>query len=209
MLPAPETLVVFLGATLALALTPGPDLLYIATRSASEGRPAGVVSVLGVSLGLGIHTVALALGLSALLTAVPVAYEVVRWIGAAYLLYLGAKLLVRPSHFALASEKSPSRLRTVFIQGLLTNVLNPKVAFFFLAFLPQFVDHAAGPVMLQLLLLGLLFNALGSLVNLIVALLASRSTAWLRYRLRSASALQRISGCILVALGARLAFSER
>ena len=208
-MPAPETLIVFLGATLALALTPGPDLLYIATRSASEGRTAGVVSVLGVSLGLVIHTVALALGLSALLTAVPIAYEVVRWVGAAYLLYLGAKLLVRPSHFALASENSPSRLRTVFIQGLLTNVLNPKVAFFFLAFLPQFVDHAAGPVILQLLLLGLLFNALGSLVNLIVALLASGSTAWLRYRLRSASALQRISGCVLVALGARLAFSER
>ena len=97
-MPAPETLIVFLGATLALALTPGPDLLYIATRSASEGRTAGVVSVLGVSLGLVIHTIALALGLSALLTAVPIAYEVVRWVGAAYLIYLGAKLLVRPSH---------------------------------------------------------------------------------------------------------------
>ncbi len=208
-MPAPETLIVFLGATLALALTPGPDLLYIATRSASEGRTAGVVSVLGVSLGLVIHTFALALGLSALLTAIPIAYEVVRWIGAGYLMYLGAKLLARPSQFSFATKTSPSRLRTVFVQGLFTNVLNPKVALFFLAFLPQFVDQAAGPVIFQLLLLGLLFNVLGSLVNLTVALLANRSTAWIRYRLRSASVLQRISGCVFVALGARLALSER
>ena len=97
----------------------------------------------------------------------------------------------------------------MFVQGLFTNVLNPKVALFFLAFLPQFVDHAAGPVILQLLLLGFLFNVLGSLVNLTVALLANRSTAWIRYRLRSASVFQRISGCVFVALGARLALSER
>ena len=97
----------------------------------------------------------------------------------------------------------------MFVQGLFTNVLNPKVALFFLAFLPQFVDQAAGPVIFQLLLLGLLFNVLGSLVNLTVALLASRSTAWIRYRLQSASVLQRISGGVFVALGARLALSER
>lgn len=206
---AAETLVVFMSATLALALTPGPDLLYIATRSASEGRTAGVVSVLGVSLGLVIHTLALAFGFSALLTAVPMAYEVIRWAGAAYLVYLGARLLLRPAQFAVQDENSPSGLRTVFIQGLLTNVLNPKVALFFLAFLPQFVDPAAGPIVLQLLLLGFLFNLLGSLVNLSVALLANRSTSWFRQRLRSGSVLQRISGCVFVALGARLVLSER
>ncbi len=208
-MPAPETLLVFLGAALALALTPGPDLLYIATRSASEGRTAGVVSVLGVSLGLMIHTAALALGLSVLLAAVPIAYEVVRWLGAAYLLYLGTRLLVRPSPSTFEGEALPLPLRAVFVQGLVTNVLNPKVALFFLAFLPQFVDHAAGPVALQLLLLGLLFNAVGSFVNLLAALLASRSAGWLRYRLRSAAALQRFTGGVLVALGARLALSER
>ncbi len=208
-MPAPETLLVFLGAALALALTPGPDLLYIATRSASEGRTAGVISVLGVSLGLMIHTAALALGLSVLLASVPIAYEVVRWLGAAYLLYLGSRLLVRPSQLRFEDEALPLRLRAVFVQGLVTNVLNPKVALFFLAFLPQFVDRAAGPVALQLLLLGLLFNAVGSFVNVLAALLASRSAAWLRYRLRSAATLQRFTGGVLVALGVRLALSER
>lgn len=207
-MPTPELMLLFVASTLALAFTPGPDMLYIAARSASGGRAAGVASVLGVSVGLVVHTVALALGLSALLAAVPAAYAAVRYLGAAYLVYLGVRFLLGAPAAASPDRERETRPGAVFAQGLLTNLLNPKVALFFLAFIPQFVDPTRGPVVVQLLLLGFLFNALGSLVNLLVALLASRSTEWVRSRSRPALALRRVAGCLLVGLGARLALSD-
>jgi threonine/homoserine/homoserine lactone efflux protein len=208
-MPTPAALLLFLGASLALALTPGPDLLYITSRSAAEGRAAGVASVLGIALGLVVHTLAVSLGLAALLAAVPIAYEVVRYLGAAYLLYVGVRLLVRPARFDGEGGSASTRLRTVLAQGFLTNLLNPKVALFFLAFLPQFVDRAAGPVVPQILVLGLLFNVVGSSTNLVAALATSTGTAWLRSRQRPAAVLQRLAGGVFVALGVRLVLSER
>jgi len=120
-MPTSESLLLFLGATLALALTPGPDLLYIATRSASEGRAAGVVSVLGVSLGLVVHTFAIAFGLSAFLATVPIAYEVVRLVGTADLAYLGLTFLRRPPHLVRQPAASRSRLQSVLAQRVLTH----------------------------------------------------------------------------------------
>ena len=146
-------------AGLALNLTPGPDMLYVAARGAAEGRRAGVVSALGIGAGTLVHITALALGLSALLAAVPLAYDAVRYAGAAYLVYLGVRALLArreegasvadaPSSGAGARRATepppPGRLAALFRQGVVTNVLNPKVALFFLAFLPQFVDPARG-----------------------------------------------------------------
>ena len=198
----------FMGAALALNLTPGPDMLYIAARSVSDGRAAGVLSALGVSVGLLFHVAALALGLAALLAAVPLAYDIVRLAGAVYLLVLGLGLLLRPQRGSDFASLPRTHLRAVFAQGVVTNVLNPKVALFFLAFLPQFVDFAAGPPVPQIVFLGLLFNVQGTLVNLAVALLASRATVWLRSSERRVPVLQRLTGAVFIALGARVAISD-
>jgi len=206
-MPSPETVLLFLGAALALNLTPGPDMLYVAARSVSGGRAAGVLSALGVSVGLLFHVAAVAFGLAALLAAVPVAYDLIRIVGAIYLLALGLDLLLRPRDDNNPPSLPPSRLRQIFAQGVVTNVLNPKVALFFLAFLPQFVDITAGPPIPQVVFLGLLFNVQGTLVNLGIALLASRTTAWLRGSEQRIAVLRRLTGAVFVALGARLAIS--
>jgi threonine/homoserine/homoserine lactone efflux protein len=195
-------------AALALNVTPGPDMLYVATRSTSEGRTAGVVSAFGIAAGTLVHITALALGLSALLAAVPLAYDAVRYAGAAYLLYLGARALLRPAPGGSDAAITPAALGVVFRQGMVTNVLNPKVALFFLAFLPQFVDPARGNAVMQTVLLGLLFNTSGTIVNVLVALGASRAGSWLR-RGRAGQTLQRATGVIFVALGLRLALAGR
>ena len=206
------TLALFLGATLALNVTPGPDMLYVIARSGAEGRRAGIVSALGIAAGTLVHTALVAFGLSRLLLAVPAAYDAVRLAGAAYLIFLGVRSLGRPQRVAAPQEAAPppAPLRAIFRQGVVTNVLNPKVALFFLAFLPQFVDATRGSAWLQLLALGLLFNVSGTIVNLVVAVLASRAAAWSRRRsARAGAALQRLTGLIFVGLGVRLALLGR
>ena len=204
-MPGIEMVLVFMAAALALNLTPGPDMLYVTARSVSDGRAAGVLSAFGIATGTLVHIAALALGLAALLAAVPLAYDAVRIAGAVYLVVIGIQLIARPRTAALVANLPRSRLRVIFMQAVVTNVLNPKVALFFLAFLPQFVDRAAGPPVPQILLLGLLFNIQGTLVNVAVALLASRGTSWLRASERRVALLQRMTGALFVALGARLA----
>jgi len=204
-MPGIEMVLVFMAAALALNLTPGPDMLYVTARSVSDGRAAGVLSAFGIATGTLAHIAALALGLAALLAAVPLAYDAVRIAGAVYLVVIGIQLIARPRTAALVANLPQSRLRVIFMQAVVTNVLNPKVALFFLAFLPQFVDRAAGPPVPQILLLGLLFNIQGTLVNVAVALLASRGTNWLRASERRITVLQRATGALFVALGARLA----
>jgi threonine/homoserine/homoserine lactone efflux protein len=207
-----------MGAALALNLTPGPDMLYVIARSTSEGRRAGLVSALGIGAGTLVHITAVGLGLSGLLLAVPVAYDVVRWAGAAYLVWLGLRALLRrhaaaapgsaPAEATDVATPAPAPLGAIFRQGVLTNVLNPKVALFFLAFLPQFVAPGRGSVPAQLVALGLLFDVQGTLVNALVALAASRAGGWLRRR-ATGPTLQRITGLIFVGLGARLALARR
>jgi threonine/homoserine/homoserine lactone efflux protein len=205
MLPTLHSLALFVAAGLALNLTPGPDMLYVAARGASEGRPAGVASALGIGAGTLVHIALVAAGLAALLAAVPVAYLAIRLGGAAYLIYLGVRgLLARPA--TAAAPLQPAPLGVIFRQGVITNVLNPKVALFFLAFLPQFVDPSRGNPVLQVVALGLIFNTTGTLVNLAVAIGSSRAAA----RLRSQSSWpQRVMGGIFVALGVRLAIAAR
>jgi threonine/homoserine/homoserine lactone efflux protein len=206
-----HSLTLFLAAGLALNLTPGPDMLYVAARGASEGRAAGVVSALGIGVGTLVHLTLVAAGLAALLAAVPVAYLVLRLGGAAYLIYLGVRALHGGAHTTIAQLAS-APLGEIFRQGVVTNVLNPKVALFFLAFLPQFVDPSRGNAALQVVALGLLFDVSGTLVNLAVALASSRVAD----RLRGADGpggvgrtIQRVTGGLFIALGARLAYGAR
>jgi threonine/homoserine/homoserine lactone efflux protein len=204
-----QTLGVFLAAGLALNVTPGPDMLYVAARSTSEGRGAGIVSALGIGAGTLVHIAALALGLSALLAAVPVAYDVVRYAGAAYLVWLGARALLRGGGGAGGRALAPATRWQVFRQGVVTNVLNPKVALFFLAFLPQFVDPSRGSPALQIVALGLLFDVTGTTVNVLVALGASRAAGWLRRPGPAGRALERLTGVLFIGLGVRLALARR
>jgi threonine/homoserine/homoserine lactone efflux protein len=208
-MPDLHTLALFLSAGLALNLTPGPDMLYVATRSTGEGRAAGLVSALGIATGCLFHISALALGLSAVLATVPTLYDAVRYLGAAYLCYLGLRALLFPSPLGLDGRLEPQRLGVIFRQGVLTNVLNPKVALFFLALLPQFVDPARGNPARQIILLGLLFNTTGTIVNALVAIGASRATIWIRSKPRSLTLAQRATGAIFIGLGLRLAVSGR
>ena len=208
-LPDASTLLLFMTAALALNVTPGPDMLYVVARSVGEGRAAGVVSSLGIAAGCLVHTVAVALGLAGLLRAVPIAFEIVKWMGAAYLVWLGVRALRARGHSADHARVAPASMAAVFRQGMLTNVLNPKVALFFLAFLPQFVDPERGPVALQLVSLGLLFNVSGTIVNIVVAVLASGAGAWSRRRFGESPFLQRVTGVLFIGLGVRLALLER
>ena len=204
-MPTVHSIALFLAAGLALNLTPGPDMLYVAARGAGEGRPAGIVSALGIGVGTLVHIALIAAGLAAVLAAVPVAYLAIRLGGAAYLIYLGVRsLLARPA--TATAPLAPASLGTIFRQGVITNVLNPKVALFFLAFLPQFVDASRGNPVLQIIALGLLFDTTGTLVNLAVAVGSSRAAEGLRGR---GVWLQRLTGGIFVALGVRLAFAAR
>jgi threonine/homoserine/homoserine lactone efflux protein len=205
----PTTSMFFLAATLALNVTPGPDMLYVVARSVSEGRKAGIVSALGIAAGCLVHTFAIAAGLSGLLMAVPLAFEVVKLTGAAYLLYLGVRALLSRDTGLAAPPVERARLWAIFRQGVVTNVLNPKVALFFLAFLPQFVDPKRGPVSAQLVLLGLLFNASGTLVNTVVALASSGAGQWTKRHVGSSTLFKRATGLVFVGLGMRLALLER
>lgn len=207
-LPDTNTLLLFMAAALALNVTPGPDMLYVVARSVGEGRAAGIISALGIAAGSLVHTLAVALGLAGLLRAVPLAFEIVKWVGAAYLIWLGIRTLRTRGSVGQMTVTSAS-MRTVFAQGMLTNLLNPKVALFFLAFLPQFVDPERGPVALQIISLGLLFNTSGTLVNILVAILASGAGAWSRRQFGESVLLRRVTGVLFIGLGVRLALLER
>lgn len=208
-MPEYNSLLAFIGAGLLLNVTPGPDVLYIVGRSIGQGRIAGLVSVLGISTGCLFHVASTAFGLSALMLALPVAYDVVRYAGAAYLVWLGLRAIVSTSSPLQVTRVEREALGRVFRQGVLTNMLNPKVALFFLAFLPQFTDPTRGPVPLQVALLGLIFIGNGTVVCVIYAVAASWLGEWLRTRYAVATWLNRAMGGVFLALGVRLAFENR
>ena len=203
-------LVLFAAAALAVNLTPGPDMLFVLGTGATRGRRAGVMAALGVGAGCLVHVALAALGLSALLAASALAFSVVKWVGAAYLVWIGLGMLRRrPVDTAQAAPHGDTR-RRVFWQGALTNALNPKVALFFLAFLPQFIEPGASGQAAAFVALGLLFDAGGTLVNIVVAWLAADLSRWLVSRGSSArwgALLQRAVGALFVGLGVRLALS--
>ncbi len=204
-----NSLIVFIGAGLLLNITPGPDVLYIVGRSLGQGRAAGVVSALGIAAGTLFHIAAATSGLSALMLAQPLAYDGVRYAGAAYLVWLGLRAIVSRQSALDVKVLAPTPLRQIFLQGVTTNVLNPKVALFFLAFLPQFTDPARGPVWAQMLALGFIFQFNGLLVCTGYALAAHTFGAWLRSRYDVAGWLTRAMGGLFIALGLRLALGSR
>jgi threonine/homoserine/homoserine lactone efflux protein len=201
----------FVASGLLLNVTPGPDTAYIVGRGLQFGWRGGAAAALGVGAGCLVHVAAAAAGLSALLMASTLAFGVVKWIGAAYLIWVGLRMLLsKPAAFTAATGAGAALpLAAVFRQGMLTNVLNPKVALFFLAFLPQFVDAAAPHKGLAFLVLGLIFVSNGTLYCLGLAAFAARAADRLR---RSGSVLQWINrglGALFVALGLRVAFTTR
>ena len=208
MLPI-DTWLLFCVACVALVATPGPSILYLVSRTLAQGRAAGFVSLAGTSSGFALHALAAAFGLSALLAAVPLAYEVVRWLGAAYLAWL-AFVTWRTRDLA-AAEASPPRLPAaqLFRQGLLTAILNPKVALFQLAFFPQFVTPAQGSVLTQSLLLALTQLVIVVAGDSLFVLAAARVRGWFAGRAGWGRASRRALAVVFGALALRLAWQER
>jgi threonine/homoserine/homoserine lactone efflux protein len=206
----PDTnLLLFVTASLALIVVPGPDMIYVLTRGVSQGKAAALVSAVGVCSGIQVHTAFAALGLSAILAQSALAFSLVKYAGAAYLFYVGVRTILEKKGFAAPERAGRAKLSVVFRQGVLSNVLNPKVALFFLAFLPQFVDPAAGAVGLQMLGFGFAFTLMGLAVLSVVALTSGVLGERLRNSPPLVNILSWLTGSVLVALGLRLAVPER
>lgn len=209
MIPANDFLI-FALATLVLNITPGNDMLYVATRSTSQGIKAGIVSALGVAGGCVVHLLAAVIGLSAIIASSALAFDIIKYAGAVYLVYLGVRsILNRQNKFSIRGKVEEKSLPRVFWQGVLTNVLNPKVALFFLAFLPQFVHPDKGNASLQILLLGLWFNFSGTVVNCSVALLFGKLGNWLADKHTFIQWQNKVTGLLLIGLGIKVGLSSR
>jgi threonine/homoserine/homoserine lactone efflux protein len=200
----------FILSGILLNIVPGQDTLYIIGRSISQGRRAGILSVLGISTGCLIHTLAAAFGLSALLMASSQAFMAIKFIGAAYLIYLGVRMLFSGASMdgRVVGTRPPASGWVIFRQGVLTNVLNPKVALFFLAFLPQFIEVHSGTKVVAFLMLGLTFIFNGTLWCMIVVWFASAFSRRFRERPSTESWLKRTAGVLFVGLGVKLALDK-
>jgi threonine/homoserine/homoserine lactone efflux protein len=207
-MPSLTSLLLFAAASIALLVVPGPSVLYIVTRSVSQGRRAGLISVLGVHVGSVVHVTAAALGLSALLASSATAFMIVKYLGAAYLVWLGVQKL-RRRESGPVEEAPPVRSSRLFTQGIVVNVLNPKTAIFFLAFLPQFVNPSRGPVALQIIVLGACFILLGIMSDGGYALLAGTLAGRIRRTRKARRRLDRASGVVYLGLGAGAALASR
>ena len=200
----------FAGAALVMALTPGPNMVYLISRSICQGRRAGVISLFGVIIGFFAHLFAAALGLTAIFLSVPLAYAVLKWLGAAYLLWLACQAL-RPSATGIFEPRalpidSDGRL---FTMGFLTNVLNPKIAVFYLSIFPQFIDLHAGSVFNQSLILGLTQIVISFTANLAITISAGQIAVWFQQRPRWLTLQRYVLGSVLAALAYRLVQEER
>jgi threonine/homoserine/homoserine lactone efflux protein len=201
---------IYVAASLALILTPGQDMLYVISRSLAQGRAAGVYSAIGVILGILVHTALAAFGVGAILAASEGLFLLLKLVGAAYLLYLGLRLMFsRTQDVGLATGGNAMRPASLVWQGLLSNVTNPKIVLFFFAFLPQFVDPASAHPTRDLIFLGVLYAALGLPVKVGVGLAAGSLAHVFRARPQVLAWVNRASGLVLVALGLRLAATER
>jgi RhtB (resistance to homoserine/threonine) family protein len=199
----------FLAAGILLNLTPGPDTVYILGRSIAQGREAGIASALGICVGSIFHSCAAALGLSAILATSAVAFAAIKLLGGAYLIFLGIKMLLdRRRQLSLPSNFRRRTTIAAFRQGIFTNVLNPKVALFFLAFLPQFIDPASNMKVFAFLMLGLTFVTTGTIWCLILAWFASAFSERLRTNETIGQWLNRAAGALFVFLGLRLATAK-
>lgn len=198
----------FLSWSLALLLIPGPAVLYIIARSVDRGRKAGLASVLGIEIGTLFQVIAAALGLSAILWTSEMAFNVVKYAGAAYLIYLGIRKLLTKVETPSDQPVEPQSLRRAFTQGVVVNLLNPKVTLFFIAFLPQFVDPARGSVALQILILGMIFILLATCTDSMYALAAGTAAGWLRGNPAFLRFEKYFAGTMYIGLGLTAALSQ-
>jgi threonine/homoserine/homoserine lactone efflux protein len=201
-----EQLTLFILASLVILVIPGPAVLYIITRSISQGRAAGIVSVVGVNMAVFTYTVAAAFGLSAILMTSVVAFNVVKYAGAAYLIYLGVKQMISKTKLETAEVEQASLLR-ILGQGYVVNLLNPKMAFFTFAFLPQFVDPSHGSTIIQILLLGGLFALMAIISDGAYALLASYLRPWLQRNTQFLRKQKYVTGSVYIGLGVTAALT--
>lgn len=209
-MPDLSVLLLFSAACFALTMTPGPDMLLIASRSAAQGRKAGFLTYAGIAAGCYCHGLAVALGLAQLFTLVPLAYDIVRYAGAAYLIYLAVQTVRAGSSATDASAApTPMRKRRVFRDGFITNVLNPKVALFMLALFPQFLDPAAGSLFFQTMLLVTILNVIGFGVNGAVIMASGYFFKRLRSNGQGARWPKYLLASVFTGLAARLAFDTR
>lgn len=203
-------LLLFAGAALLMVLTPGPNMIYLISRSICQGRKAGVISLFGVIAGFLVHMFAAAIGLTALFLAIPLAYEVLKWAGAVYLLYLAWQAVKpgarSPFEARPIPEDPPSRL---FLMGFLTNVLNPKIAVFYLSIFPQFVSPEHGSIFMQSIVLGLTQISVSFTINLSIALSAAGLANWFVRNPRWHAAQRYLMGFVLASLAVRLAAEQR
>lgn len=206
-MPDPPGLTLFLIAAAALLVTPGPAVLYVVTRSLDQGRWAGLVSTLGINVGTLIHVSAATLGVSAVLVRSALAFSVVKYAGAAYLVYLGVRKLREKDDAQSGSVPEQKKLTRVFYEGMLVNLTNPKTALFFFAFLPQFVDPARGSAALQFFLLGTIFVVMAITSDSAYALLAGSMGSWLRGHLGFLRVQRYLAGSVYLGLGVLTAFS--
>jgi threonine/homoserine/homoserine lactone efflux protein len=205
----PAKFTLFIAVSWALILAPGPDMLYVITRGITHGRKAGMLSAVGVICGILIHTTAAALGLTLIFQTSALAFTIVKYLGAMYLIYLGIKAWKDKNTFHIQAPAFAVSSHRLFWQGVLSNVLNPKIAIFFLAFLPQFVDKGSRQVTFQLIFLGLTFAFLGLIFLLAVGYSSGTIGSWITRRPQYGQILGRVSGGILIGLGLRLALTER
>lgn len=201
----------FLIAGLILNLTPGADTMYILGRSIAQGKNAGILSALGISTGAIFHVIFATLGLSIILSKSATAFEIVKYLGAGYLMFLGLKSIFKKSggKFEFRNENEVLNYRNIYFSGVLTNILNPKVAFFFLAFLPQFIDQNYVQSSIPFFILGATFLLTGTIWCLILALLASKLSERIRKNYKIKIFLDKIAGGIFVALGIKLALMKK
>ena len=208
-MPDASTLALFVAAALALIVVPGPAVLYVVSQSIDRGRLAGFVSALGIAVGALVHVLAAAIGLSSLLVSSATAFNVVKYAGAAYLVAMGLWTIARRRDADVAATPSERRLRRRFWQGVVVNVLNPKTALFFFAFLPQFIDPQAGAAAVQIFVLGMIWVVLAVLSDSVWALAAGTASERLRGNRRFLAVQRYVSGSVFVGLGALTAAAKR
>lgn len=206
-----QTLLLFIGASALLAITPGPDILYVLTLGITRGAKAAVATTLGLTSGVLVHTTAAALGISVIFKTSELAFTVVKFAGAAYLFYLAYQAFKHRADLVQVDKegKSPKSYKNLYIKGFFMNVLNPKVSLFFLAFLPQFVNPQSGSVPLQMIQLGLAFMAVTVVIFSTCGILANKASATLMERPNIAKIVNTLAASLFVALGLKLAFSQR
>ncbi len=202
-----STLLLFITSSVLLALSPGPDNIFVLTISIARGAMAGVITTLGLVSGVVVHTAAVALGVAVIIQESALAFSILKFGGALYLAWLAWKVLRAPAE-EIHSQNSDESLRKLYFRGLVMNIMNPKVSLFFLAFLPQFVNQAQGQVTLQIAILGLLFMVSGFIVFSLIGIAAGRIGAFLR-KGNGALIMNKVSGFVFAALALKLVFTER